>query len=44
MEFEQDGDHLRIKLNRQEGGEEFSVYGLRLQLHRLEDDLGKTEY
>ena len=44
VEFEQDGDHLRIKLNRQEDGEEFSVYGLRLQLHRPEDDLGKTEY
>lgn len=44
VEFEQDGDHLSIKLDRKEDNSDFSVYGLRLQLHRPEDDLGKTEY
>lgn len=44
VEFEQHGDHLRLKLDRQVDDNEFSVYGLRLQLHRPEDDLGKTEY
>lgn len=44
VEFDQDGDHLRLKLNRKADSEKFSVYGLRLQLHRPEDDLGKTEY
>ena len=44
VEFEQDGDHLSIKLDRKENNSDFSVYGLRLQLHRPEDDLGKTEY
>ena len=44
LEFEQDGNHLHIKLKRQADSEKFPVYGLRLQLHRPEDDLGKTEY
>ena len=44
VEFDQDGDHLHLKLNRKADSEKFSVYGLRLQLHRPEDDLGKTEY
>lgn len=44
LEFKQDGDRLHIELKRKEDSEQFSVYGLRLQLHRPEDDLGKTEY
>ncbi len=44
VEFRQDDDHLELKLDRQTDNEDFSVYGLRLQLHRPEDDLGKTEY
>lgn len=44
VEFKQDGDHLQLKLDRPTDNEDFSVYGLRLQLHRPEDDLGKTEY
>lgn len=44
LEFKQDEDHLHIELDRKDDSDKFSVYGLRLQLHRPEDDLGKTEY
>lgn len=44
LEFEQDGDHLTITLQRDEDDDNFTIYGLRLQAYRPEDTMGPTKY
>lgn len=44
LEFTQDGDKLTINLNRDPDDEKFTIYGLRLQAHRPQDDMGPTKY
>lgn len=44
LDFKQDGDKITIDLVRQDDDQEFNIYGLRLEAHRPEDDLGPTEF
>lgn len=44
LEYKQDGDKITIELKRDPDDEEFTIYGLRLQAHRPEDDMGPTKY
>lgn len=44
LEFTQDGDQITINLVREDDDEDFTIYGLRLEAHRPEDDLGPTEF
>lgn len=44
LEFTQDGEQITINLVRDNDDENFNIYGLRLEAHRPEDDLGPTDF
>lgn len=44
LKFKQDGSDLTIELKRDPDDADFTIYGLRLQEHRPEDDIKETKY
>lgn len=44
LNFKQKGDEVTIELQRDPDDAEFTIYGLRLQAHRPEDDIKETKY
>ncbi|MBP2058173.1 hypothetical protein J2Z60_001350 [Lactobacillus colini] len=44
LNFNQDGNQITIDLPREDDDLKFTIYGLRLEAHRPEDDMGPTEF
>ncbi|CCI82036.1 hypothetical protein [Lactobacillus hominis] len=44
LDFSQKDDKVTINLKRDDEDEKFTIYGLRLQAHRPEDDMGPTKF